>query len=393
MESEGIVDTCRESRRALFPNLEVSSSRYNHVGNVLEWVPPSESKVTLFFKAHSIKVKRIFTSPVPLLFLKRVMLPNQRPWSSFPSQNLQYPYYYSGTFHTIYNSASNVPPSVPYGPGRGSLRVATPLPANAREFAPAETVGPTPETPSSGFPPPQRSSVVNVSNPIKSKAVVWRPSDPANAAEAAGLQRSTPPESPLSKKERKRVAGSSVGENEEQERAEGVERVRRWLEEKGKKMQKVEDAGRLRMAEAEGVERVRMWLEGGGKKIQEVEDAARLRVAEKERKREQEKTPPAVAGPAPVTPSSGFPLRQRSPTIKISNLDTEELAVMRLPVPVTVAGAAGVGGFIQLERPPTKEERKMKAKLRAEEMKRAERIKAAQKDHTLSEVKICSQGT
>ncbi|KAG8896368.1 hypothetical protein FRC00_006057 [Tulasnella sp. 408] len=223
--------------------------------------------------------------------------------------------------------------------------------------------------------------------------VVFGPPHPANAAEAASLRRPTQSQSPLSKKEKKRVAGSNVGEKEEQERAEGVEKVRRWLEEKGKKMQKVEDAGRLRMAEAEGVGKVRLWLGGKEKKMQKVEDAGRLRVAEEERKREQEKPPAAMAGPAPVAPSLGFPLSQRLPTFKTSNLSTEELAVMRLPVAATAAGAAGVAGFIQLGRPPTKEERKMKAKLRAEAMRRVERIKAAQKDHTLSEVKICPQGT
>lgn len=74
-------------------------------------------------------------------------------------------------------------------------------------------------------------------------------------------------------------------------------------------------------------------------------------------------------GPAPVTPSPGFPLPTRSPTIKISNPNT-----------VNAAGAAGVGGSTQPERPLTKKERKIKAELEAQEKKRAEEVKIAQKE-------------
>ncbi|KAG8927092.1 hypothetical protein FRC00_002289 [Tulasnella sp. 408] len=77
-----------------------------------------------------------------------------------------------------------------------------------------------------------------------------------------------------------------------------------------------------------------------------------------------------TAGPAPhVTPSPGFPLPTRSPTVNIPNPNT-----------VNAAGAAGVGGSTQPERPLTKAERKMKAKLEAEEKKRAEEVKTARKE-------------
>ncbi|KIO33497.1 hypothetical protein M407DRAFT_17750 [Tulasnella calospora MUT 4182] len=84
----------------------------------------------------------------------------------------------------------------------------------------------------------------------------------------------------------------------------------------------------------------------------------------------REFAPAEMAGPAPVTPSPGFPLPKRSSAIKISNPNTGQAIVLGPPVPATVPRAVRVDQ--PTDRPLTKKERKRKAKLEAEEKQRAE---------------------
>ncbi|KAG9045206.1 hypothetical protein FS837_006820 [Tulasnella sp. UAMH 9824] len=221
------------------------------------------------------------------------MLPNRGPWPTFPPQNFPYPYYYPGSYYPTYNGANHVPPSAPYAsglgsspvtpstpyaPGPSSSPVITPLASNA--FRPAGTAGPAPVTPSPGFPLPQRSPTIQISNPNTGESFVTRLQVPVNAAEVAGVGGPTPHERPLTKKERKMKAKL---EAEEKKRAEEVKAARK----------EAEEAERLRKAEVEESKReeeeVRM-LEQELRKLEEDmrKEEEELKKWEAERKEAEE---------------------------------------------------------------------------------------------------------
>ncbi|KAG9045205.1 hypothetical protein FS837_006819 [Tulasnella sp. UAMH 9824] len=123
-------------------------------------------------------------------------------WRIFPSPNPQFPQYHPSDFYTAYLRPTNVPTSTSDASGPSSSPVTTPL--------------------------------------------------AAGAAPAAGVQRPTQPERPLTRKERKAKAKLEAKENK---MAEVEAKFRFWQEEEEEKAQEAEEAERLRMAEEEWSER------------------------------------------------------------------------------------------------------------------------------------------
>ncbi|KAG8927091.1 hypothetical protein FRC00_002288 [Tulasnella sp. 408] len=359
------------------------------------------------------------------------MLSNRGPWpTASPPQNLQYPSYYPGGFHTAYTSGTSAPPSAPDASGPASSPVApssppasgpssspvtTPLTANAREFVPSGTTGPTPGNPSPGFPLFKKSTGIRITNPRTGEVVVPRPQDPANAARAAGVQRPTLPkrsevirifnlrtgepvilpppnlahaagaasvqqpthQRPLSEHERKIKARL---EAEAKRKAEVEATKRRCQDEQEKKAQKeAEEAERLRKAEEEGSEgpgeaRIRrldeeIWK--GEERVRQLVEQIRRGEEELRKQPEKEledgtyKEREDAQAHQSVTPSQEPPLPKQSTTIEISNLNTGNAVVVPLPDPANVAGLASVQSPTQPERPLPKRERKRMAGLEA----------------------------
>ncbi|KAG8922257.1 hypothetical protein FRC00_007647 [Tulasnella sp. 408] len=109
---------------------------------------------------------------------------------------------------------------------------------NAGESWPAGVAGPTPVTPPPALPLPKRSTTIKLSNPKTGEIVFLQSPDPVDAAEAAGVGRSTQLERPLTKRERKMMA---KWEAEEKKRAEETEKAQK----------EAEEAERLRRAQVE----------------------------------------------------------------------------------------------------------------------------------------------
>ncbi|KAG8929466.1 hypothetical protein FRC01_004283 [Tulasnella sp. 417] len=184
------------------------------------------------------------------------------------------------------NNATSVPPASPYVSGPSSSPVTTPLTANAPEFVPTGTTDSTPVTPSSGFPLARRSSILKIPDPRTGERVVGQPPDPANGAEAAGVERPTAPQRPLTKKERKRLAKLEADEKMIAD-PEAKERFRKEEEERKAK----KDA-----EHAEAIRKVREEIlksrEETARKKEEVvlkrrEEEARNKAEEKLKKREE----------------------------------------------------------------------------------------------------------
>ncbi|KAG8896369.1 hypothetical protein FRC00_006058 [Tulasnella sp. 408] len=371
------------------------------------------------------------------------MLSNRGPWpTASPPQNLQYPSYYPGGFHTVYTSGASAPPSAPdaSGPasspiapssppasGPSSSPVTTSLTANAREFVPSGTTGPTPVNPSPGFPlfkkstgirisnpntgeaivlppptsaraaraasvqqptQPERSNAIRIFNPRTGKAVVLPPPNLAHAAGAVGVQQPTHHERPLTKKERKMKAKL---EADTKKKAEAEAMMRRRQDEQEKKAQEAEEAERLRKAEAEGSERPEeARIRRLDEEIWKAEERIRrlveeIRQGEKELRQQPEKEledetykehEDAQAHESVTPLSPGLPLPKQVTTMKISDLKTGNAAVPSLPDSATAAGPVSVQWPTQSERPLTKKERKRMAGLEAGGKEKNEKVDA-----------------
>ncbi|KAG8949387.1 hypothetical protein FRC04_008622 [Tulasnella sp. 424] len=181
---------------------------------------------------------------------------------------------------------TSVPPSLPSTPA--SARPTTSLTPSAREFVPGGMSGPSPMTPSPGFPLPKKS--IRISNPNTGEAVVLRPPDVGHtrnlSRDTATVHESSPlrkvqirMESPMDKKAREEKEQKLKDEAEAKKRKEAEDKAKKEEEEKEAK-RKAEEAERLKLEEEE-----RRKKEAEEKAKREEEERIRL---EEEKKRQEE---------------------------------------------------------------------------------------------------------